>query len=425
MKTTVWSLAPKSGRRFLQGHPWVFANELAASPKGIAPGAPIELRDEHGKFLARGYGNAQSLIAFRALSRHSARLEPWTLSELGERVITAAQYRQSLGLGHFSHRLIFGEADDLPGLVIDRFVDSQGENQVLVVQLLTAGMERLLPNLEEFVDAWVEPATHLKMAQTTLVVRRDVGTRKLEGLSLEEPQMVGKSVHSLENFPAWVERADRHGGLTFQVNLISGQKTGFFFDQAGNLNALARILQSSPPPSNFQILDLFCYVGQWGTQLSAMAKELGGIPQIHLVDASAAALKLATQNVQAAGGQATTYELDILEGLASVPDSDVVICDPPAFIKSKKDLAAGMKGYIKANTMALKKVRPGGWFISCSCSHHLSENDFVEVLRQAENRAGVKVRWLVHGIQAPDHPVRLSFPEGRYLKAWIGRVDAT
>ena len=109
-----------------------------------------------------------------------------------------------------------------------------------------------------------------------------------------------------------------------------------------------------------------------------------------------------------------------MEGLSVVPDCDVVICDPPAFIKSKKDHAAGLKGYVKANAMALKKLKPGGWFVTCSCSHHLSDEDFSDVLRLAENRAETPIRWVARGIQAADHPIKMAFPEGQYLKCWIG-----
>ncbi len=423
MKSSTWYLQGKAGRRFRLGHPWVFANELKASPKGIEPGSPIELRDERGEFLARGYGNPHSLIAFRVLSRRESEINPWQHSSLAEKIISAAYWRRKTGLGEFSHRMVFGEADQLPGLVIDRFLSDDGKHQILVPQILTAGMEKLIGEPADFFPMWVEKATGITWAQTTLIIRRDVGARKLEGLKIDEPLILQPSEkYPPESFPARVQSGTGAGTLIFTLNLISGQKTGFFFDQAGNVRQLLSQLKNwqAPMDTPLNVLDMFCYVGQWGTQVSGFFKAPGHPPTVHLVDASAPALKLAAANVAAAGGTPVIYELDIMEGLSGVPDCDVVICDPPAFIKSKKDHAAGLKGYVKANALALRKLKPGGWFVTCSCSHHLSDEDFSEVLRLAENRAETPIRWVARGIQAADHPIRMAFPEGQYLKCWIG-----
>ena len=423
MKSSVWYLQGKAGRRFRLGHPWVFANELKASPKGIAPGSPIELRDERGEFLARGYGNPHSLIAFRVMSRRESEVNPWQPSALADRIIAAAHWRRGLGLGDYSHRMVFGESDQLPGLVIDRFLSEDKGHQILVLQILTAGMERLMGEPAEFFPLWVEKATGLAWTQTTVIVRRDVGARKLEGLNIDEPLVLQPSEKfPAEDFAARVQAGDGSGALIFKLNLISGQKTGFFFDQAGNVSLLLSHLKNWQPASGgeLKVLDLFCYVGQWGSQVSRFLKSQSRGATVHIVDASASALKLAGQNVSATHGHAVAHELDIMEGLSGVPDCDVVICDPPAFIKSKKDHAAGLKGYAKVNALALKKLKPGGWFVTCSCSHHLSDEDFSDVLRLAENRAETPIRWVARGIQAPDHPIRMAFPEGQYLKCWIG-----
>lgn len=424
MKVTTWHLQGRAGRRFRLGHPWVFANELTASPKGLQPGGPVELRDERGEFLARGYGNPHSLIAFRSLSRRESDLNPWQPSALAEKSVKAAHWRKAIGLGDFSHRLVFGEGDELPGLVVDRFLAVDRRHQILVIQVLTAGMENLIGDAGAFCESWVEKATGIPWANTTLIVRRDVGARKLEGLKLEEPLVIQPSgEYPADGFKAAVRAGDGDGALTFKLDLIGGQKTGFFFDQAGNVGQLLGLLKQWPRTGGetIRVLDIFCYVGQWGSQVSGCLGRLNTSAEVHLVDASAQALKLAEQNVISAGARnAFSHELDVMEGLQGVPDCDVVICDPPAFIKSKKDHAAGMKGYVKANVLALKKLKPGGWFISCSCSHHLSDEDFAEVLRLAENRAETPMRWLARGVQAPDHPIRMSFPEGQYLKCWIG-----
>lgn len=425
MKVTTWTLSGKAGRRFHAGHPWVFANELTASPKGVAPGGPVELRDERGQILARGYGNPHSLIAFRTLSRRAQDLEPWKPEVLAEQVVRAGAYRDQLGLRPYSQRLLFGEADDLPGLVIDRFVDPEGLKQVLVLQMLTAGIEAALADPSEWVRTWCERATGVHADHTTVVVRRDVGSRKLEGLAQQDPQVLqlGSQAPSVtEPFVAQMRSGDGKGGIPFQVELVGGQKTGFFFDQASNVELLLRYLPAITI-QDLRVLDLFCYVGQWGAQIAHAVKAQGRGCEVHLADASESALALAKQNVLPWTSQVTTHEVDIVERLGSLPECDVVICDPPAFIKSKKDHGAGLRGYLKVNAGALEKVSRGGLLVSCSCSHHLSDEDMIEVLQKAEQRSGRRVRWLARGCQAPDHPIRLNFPEGRYLKAWIGQVE--
>lgn len=425
MKSSTWILPHGSGRRFRSGHPWLFANELASSPKGIAPGSPIEIRDERGLFLARGYGNPHSLICFRTLSRDSSEESAFSPQYIGERVIRAGRYREQLGLRKFSHRLVFGEVDDLPGIVIDRFVDQDCMKQVLVLQILTAGMENILKEVKGWVSEWCLSATGVSPEKTCVVVRRDVGARKLEGLQIEAPAVEPLSFQArdiiLNRFPAWIKSGQGESGLAYHLDLIGGQKTGFFFDQAGNVELLLRSISSAQFESP-RVLDLFCYVGQWGAQIANALRGRVKQVDVDLVDGSEGALKLACENVESNGGVATAHNRDILEGLGGIPDADIVICDPPAFIKSKKDHAAGFKGYVKANALAMNKVKSDGWFVSCSCSHHLSDSDFVEVLRQAELKSERKICYLARGVQAPDHPIRMNFPEGQYLKAWVGRV---
>lgn len=430
MKVTTWILPEKAGKRFRMGHPWIFANELAESPKGIVPGSPIEVRTPRGQLLARGYGNPHSLICFRTLTRKEAELEPWTYRRLNEKVHRAWKWREQLGLSRVSHRLVFGEADDLPGIVLDRFVNDDMSKQILVLQILTAGMEKILETPGVWASEWVEPITGIPASATHLIVRRDVGARKLEGLELLDPKAYHLATPQVEvsladlNMPfvSRMKSASRNSEVLFDVDLVGGQKTGFFFDQAGNLEIVAGLLKEIQS-GTIRILDLFCYVGQWGTQLSQALKQQGASPEVHFVDGSRDALKLAKTNGQRWASQVYCHELDIMEGLRAIPDCEVVICDPPAFIKNKKDHGAGMRGYVKANAFALEKVKPGGLFVSCSCSHHLKDEDMIEVLKLAEAKANRRVRWLARGIQAPDHPVRIQFPEGQYLKSWIGRVD--
>ncbi|HKI98659.1 MAG TPA: methyltransferase [bacterium] len=450
----IWQLRSGADKRFRAGHPWVYSNELAGSPRDVAPGDPVELRDAAGRFLARGYGNPHTLIAFRALSRDAGEAAPGGEAGLLARLRRAAALRHALGLGAVSHRLVFGEADDLPGLVVDRYRLADGAGgadedpaQVLVVQQHTAGAGRLhdalLAALEMLVgEERASDPTAPDWAHTGVVLRNDTGARRLEGL-VEEPPRVLCQPPGTELTRATVlvpappevraEAAPGPAGAPFMVDLVGGQKTGFFLDQGANVRLaaglLAPLLRSragTGASGPLRILDLFTYVGQWGVQLARVARTVGGTDGVHVtaLDASTSALELATANVAAAGAACDPVRADVMQGLEPLaPRSfDVVIADPPAFIKGRKAYHTGRAAYVKLNAAALRLVRPGGLVVTCSCSQLLDEADFAAVLHKAAGRAEVPVRWVAQGGQGPDHPVLAGFPEGRYLKCWVGVV---
>ena len=272
----VWRLKSQADRRFRAGHPWVYSNELQVSPKGLAPGALVELQDAGGKFLARGYGNPVSLIAFRALSRDPELARPDTVDSLLVTLRHAGHARRALGMDEASHRLCFGEADGLPGLVIDRFVlaragTAKADGQVFVVQLHTAGagrFEELLPDLlERYVD---QPAD---WARTAIVLRNDLSVRKLEGLEEQKPRVL-RELTGVDLSRARILVQSAVAGLPpvpFAVDLVGGQKTGFFLDQSANIELAAARLAALRPLRDgapLRVLDLFCYVGQWSTKLA-------------------------------------------------------------------------------------------------------------------------------------------------------------
>jgi 23S rRNA (cytosine1962-C5)-methyltransferase len=427
----VWRLRAKADKRFRSGHPWVYSNELQESPKGIDPGQPVELQDAAGAFLARGYGNPASLIAFRALSRDPAQVEPHSPAAILEVLQSAGKLRQSLGLGDFSHRLCFGESDGLPGLVIDRFVlDLEPATQVFVVQIHTAGMNRLQAEFSEILHQYVLSAGSIAWSRTAVIFRNDLAVRKLEGIAEEEARIV-RAIDGvdLENSGIRVREAGGtgRGTLVFSVDLLKGQKTGFFLDQAANVQLAVQRLQHLQPatsvsPRAIRILDLCCYVGQWSAQLARVFRAQGMEVEIVAFDASAKALELAKKNIEAQGARCEAVRGDVLKDLAAMPDRsfDLVISDPPGLIKGRKDIPAGTHAYLQLNTQVFRLVRPGGAVVSCSCSSLLEEDEFVRVLSKAAYRNKTRVRWVARGSQAPDHPMLLEFPEGRYLKCWIG-----
>jgi 23S rRNA (cytosine1962-C5)-methyltransferase len=416
---TQWRLKPGSDRRFRSGHPWVYSNEIQGSPKGIEPGAEIELRDAGGKWLARGYGNPSSLISFRAVTRYPESPAPFTAEHLRLKLESAHRLRGQLGLEAASHRLCFGEADGLPGLIIDRYLTA--EAQAYVIQAQSSGAQRWLDLLIPVLEKLPSPRP---WSATAVIIRNDVGVRQLEGLAVEGPRLA-KNAPGFDPRAArvLVRSASQGEPLTFNADLLEGQKTGFFLDQSANVElALQRLGGIRPARGALRILDLCCYVGQWGAQLARYFRAQGLEVEVTGVDSSRPALELAATNVEAQGARFMPLKGDVLKDLESLPAEsfDLVIADPPALIKSRKDIPAGKHAYLQLNTQAVRLLRAGGGIVSCSCSALLEEEDFLAALSKAATRNQAVVRWVGRGAQAPDHPVLAEFPEGRYLKAWIG-----
>lgn len=435
IKTTTWKLRPGADRRIRAGHPWIFSNELAASPKGHTPGAAVTLQDASGGFLARGYGNPNSLISFRALSFDAGVEEPTSLEEIVSQSISAWGHRSVLGY-KASFRMVYGESDWLPGLVIDRYlVENQGQRyQVLAAQILTYGMEVALKDLEKFFSRLVEESLDSKLSdisweRTSVVIRNDVNIRKLEGLEYQEPQVL-KAVEGLSLQNSCILLASPSGADLIPMNcdLLQGQKTGFFLDQAHNIELVAKTLEHATnlatPGEPIRILDLCCYVGQWSTKLAYELKKKGFTVEVTLVDVSQPALDFAETNARRVGATAITKKLDVLEQLGSLPTKhfDVVIADPPAFIKAKKDVPTGRHAYLKMNASAFRLAKRGGLVVSCSCSGLLQEGEFMDTLRKAISRVELQARCLVRGGHASDHPCLMSFPEGFYLKMFLHQI---
>lgn len=432
----IWRLRSGADKRFRSGHPWVYSNELAESPKGLEPGAAVELRDASDKFLARGYGNPASLIAFRALTRDAAVEDPFSRAHLVRTLSQAARVREAAGLFPFSHRLCFGEADRLPGLVIDRFRLVQG-GQVFVLQAHAAGADRMLRALPEALEELCEREEKGSWAGASLVLRNDLGVRKLEGLAEEEPRVLREaqgarlrdaSAARLEDARIRVARASGDGALEFAADLVGGQKTGFFLDQFANVQLAAlrfRGLRPGRGASALRVLDLCCYVGQWGAQSARAFRDAGLAVEVTAVDASAKALAFAKRNVEAQGARCETLRADALKDLGQLPDQgfDLVISDPPALIQGRKDLPQGQHAYLQLNTQVFRLARRGGAVVSCSCSGLLEEEDFLKALSKAAYRNRAGVRWVARGSQSADHPMSLEFPEGRYLKSWFGLIE--
>lgn len=434
----VWRLKRGADRRPRSGHPWVFEKELQG-PKGSSPGEPVELQDDQGRFVARGYGNLQSSIPFRAVTFDSRERNPLGREELLGKVLLCWHARFRLGLSA-SARLVFSECDSLPGLVIDRYVlgRPEGDVQVFAVQILTAGMNRAMAESEKFFEKLVELArerglSDIPWERSAVVLRNDVHVRELEGLR-EEPARFVKSVREVDftNARIRLNAASGEGFIEMWCDLFQGQKTGFFLDQTANIAALCRFLERDPGlPSDrpIRVLDLCCYVGHWSSQIARTLRGRGLKVETTLVDVSTRALDFARRNAEAQGAHVVVKELDVLKGLATLaPGYDIVIADPPAFVKARKDLPTGQHAYLKLNSHAFRLASSWGYVVSCSCSGLVTEDDFRMVVGKALRRSFVDARLIARGGPAPDHPGRLSFPDGHYLKMLIhqlGVVDPT
>lgn len=390
-------LKKNEDRRIRAGHLWVFSNEVDVGRTpltGFEPGQPVQIEDSGGRVLGSGYVNPHSLIAARLVNRGSTR--PPDRALLDARLRRALALREALFPGPF-YRLVFGEGDGLPGLIVDRF------GEVLVVQLTTAGMERLRDDVVAALKEVVRPAG--------ILLRNDSSGRALEGLE------------------SYIEIAagtvpDRVGieenGTRFSVPLQTGQKTGWFYDHRENRARMQRYVPGK------RVLDVFSYIGGWGVQAAAA----GGASHVLCVDASAPALEDVRRNAELndASDRVATLHADAFEALRALKDSgesfDVVILDPPAFIKRKKDLKPGEQAYRRINRLAMDLLAAEGMLVSASCSFHLSRDMLRDAVLRASRATNRDLQILEQGHQAPDHPVHPAIPETDYLKVIFGRVYA-
>lgn len=428
-----WRL--KKGTRVRPGHPWVFTADIDSTGKNFVSGSPVTLQDAQGGFVAHGYGNPESAIAFRAVSFVSQDTDYFTSEYLRRKVLEAWTMRVRMGFKG-SFRMVFSESDSLPGLIVDYYVGEQNGQriQVLATQILTAGMQRWMSGPESFFQGLVEEArkmglTDIPDERTAVVLRNDVRSREKEGLKEESPRFI-KSVREADftNFPIELNAATGAGVVRMNCDLFLGQKTGFFLDQTQNIQQVCRLLENAAmfdESRPIRVLDLCCYVGHWSTQIARTLRSRGLEVEATQVDISAKALAFARGNAEREGAIVKSLEGDMFKILTKLGrDYDIVIADPPAFIKSKKDVSVGQHAYTKMNSQALRVLREGGLLVSCSCSGLLTEDLFKDSLRKAFLKTGSRVQCLLRGGPAPDHPGRLEFSEGMYLKMFTHRLGS-
>jgi 23S rRNA (cytosine1962-C5)-methyltransferase len=373
--------------RIAAGHQWVFSNEIASLRGTPEIGEVVELLRHDQKFIGLGFYHPHSLIAFRFLT--SAQ-EEIGFSFFEQRIQQALTLRQRLYPGSETFRLAHGESDFLPGLIIDKY------NEYISMQILSAGMDKY----SEIICNVLEAIFHPK----AIIARNDAAIRTLEELPLEKKVLRGNNGITIID-----------DGVKFEVDVLNGQKTGFFLDQRENRKAIHRYATGGT------VLDCFCNEGGFALHAaSAKAASARG------VDISESAIVKAKVNARLNSADVEFEIGDVFETLKLLNEKnkkfDMVILDPPSFTKSKKNIPAALRGYKDMNAAAMRLINAGGFLVSASCSHHITEDGFLSTIEQAAVKAKRNVQLLEFAGAAPDHPVIPAMPETKYLKFAIFAV---
>jgi 23S rRNA (cytosine1962-C5)-methyltransferase len=387
-------ISPRGASRLKSGHVWVYRSDILAAD-GVPLGAVVTVHDQRGKPFGTALYSTSSQIAIRMLSHNPVSDIP---ALLRERITNAIAYRKNLVHDTDAYRVIFSEADFLPGLIVDRY------NDILSLQILTQAMDAN-PFRETVISALTE---HLKPA--SVIERVDPRVRELETL----PPRASGLLQGDQTATTFTMN-----GVQFHFDALEGQKTGAFLDQRENYAAAAGYAHG-------EALDVFCYQGGFALHLAPKCQQVTGI------DSSRPALEVADQNAGLNRSSLKEREIEWIEANAfdllkdySAADRlyDTIVLDPPAFAKSKRDLDAALRGYKELNLRALKMLRPDGILITCSCSYHVSQTDFLSILASAASDAHRTLRLIEVRGQSKDHPVLLNVPETSYLKCLIAIVS--
>lgn len=386
---TTLRLAPKAHKRLRQGHLWVFRDELAVH-EPCAAGELVRIVTDYDYDMGVGFYHPTSQIAVRLLAAPD-----FDRPMMVERLTSALRLRERLFAPETAYRLVFGESDGLPGLIADRYGD------YVSVQFLSAGIDA---RRDEITSALREVLPDVK----GIIAKNDSQLRSKEGLPRTTEVLYGE-------IPERVEMTEN--GIRYELSLTEGQKTGYFLDQRMNRSFVGRLSRG------LRVMD--CFTNQGGFALNAAA---GGAAQVLGVDSSASAIAACARNAQLNGFDRCSWlEADVFDDLkrraAQAEKWDMIILDPPAFTKTKAQVAQAKRGYAEINRQALKLIEDGGFLVSASCSHHMREDMLLEVIMDESRRVNRKLTLIHRGDQSPCHPVYLPMPETHYLKFFVFRVD--
>jgi 23S rRNA (cytosine1962-C5)-methyltransferase len=382
-------ITQRGANRVKAGHVWVYRSDVV-STEGVAPGSVVTVTDERGRSFGSALYSSSSQIAVRMISSGPVTNFPELLRE---RIRQAIAFREPLVRETDAYRVIFSEADFLPGLIVDRY------HEILSLQILTQAMDA------EPVRAALVSELSERLEPTAIAERVDAHIRELEQLPHRESGLLlGKRASTIFSM----------NGVRFHYDTGEGQKTGAFLDQRENYAAAAQYAHGDA-------LDVFCYQGAFALHLASRCTKVTG------VDSSRPALEIADKNALLNQSEIEWIEANAFDLLKDYSVAgrryDTVVLDPPAFAKSRKNLETALRGYKELNLRAMKMLRPGGTLVTCSCSYHVSEEEFLQVVAEAARDAHRTLRLLEKRGQAKDHPVVLSIPETSYLKCLIFHVS--
>ena len=387
--TATVKVSSRGAARLKNGHVWVYRSDIV-SAEGIPPGALVSVADERGRFLGTALYSSASQIAIRMLSHQPVRD---LTALLRQRIAAAIAYREKLVHDTDAYRVVFSEGDFLPGLIVDRY------NDILSLQVLTQAMHA------DAVRQTVTSALAEQFKPAAILERVDERVRELEELPPRPSGLLmGEKTSTMYSM----------NGVRFHYAGLEGQKTGAFLDQRENYAASAQYASG-------EALDVFCYQGGFALHLAPRCSKVTG------VDSSRPALEVAEQNAALNQREIEWIEanaFDLLRDYAAAGQQyDSIVLDPPPFAKTRRNLDTALRGYKELNLRALKMLRPGGTLVTCSCSYHVSQADFLEIVSEAARDAHRTLRILEVRTQAKDHPILLTVPEPAYLKCVIANVS--
>jgi len=387
MSSATVTVSSRGVERIFSGHPWIYRSDMSG-PVEVEAGAVVSVQDRRRRYLGQALYSSKSQIALRFLTREKT---PFDRAFLTQRIQAAADYRSQVVKDSEAYRMVAAEGDLLPSLIIDRYGD------YFVVQTLSQGMEKLKTVITEILREQFSPRGILE--------RNDVAVRSLEGLEQTKGVLAGEAVN---------EVVVTMNGLRFAFNLLEGQKTGGFLDQRENQRAAKGYAYG-------RALDCFTYAGGFAVTLSARCESMLGI------DSSEEALRMAQRNADLNNLSNIEWkQANCFDFLKAADQSggrfDTIVLDPPAFARQRSNLDSALRGYKELNLRAMKILNPGGYLITCSCSYHVTESDFLSAIASAAVDAHRTVTVVERRTQSRDHPILLTVPETHYLKCLILRV---
>ena len=380
--------------RVLEGHPWVFVNEVETLLPDSFDGQVVECRDRRGRFLGSGIYNSRSQIVWRRLANGNVALDE---AYLRSALTSAVARRDAMGDGRF-RRLVWSESDGLPGVVVDQFDDT------LVMQVQTLAMEQ-----------WSDPIATMLVeltGATEVIHRDDASIRRLEGLERSVRTRTGQ-----EWAPRWVAI----DGMEYWLDLMSGQKTGFYLDQRDQHGRMAQhVARLAADGKRVRVLDTFCNQGAFALHAARV-----GATEVLGLDSAFDAIGQAKKNAERNQVAVTFESANVFDWFTANRDSrwDVIVLDPPPFAKSKKTLGGALRGYKELNLRAMQYLEPGGLLATYTCSHHMGEKELRDVIAAAATDAKRRVQVVEFCHQPADHPVLVTMPESEYLRGYILRVE--